>query len=146
MRSGDGATPEWRSASVTWAALFGVFLLSHLAGDFLLQTDWQASNKEHGLHANPGSRRALGLHGLTYTLAFVPALVWVASDSGSLAAVGIAALIGLPHVIVDDGGLVQVWLRQVKHVQGMPSTVVRLGVDQSLHVLSLAAVALAVTG
>ena len=131
---------------MSWAALFGVFLISHLAGDFLLQTDWQASNKENGLRASPGSRRALGLHGLTYTLAFVPALVWVATDSGPLAALGTAALIGLPHAIVDDGGLVQLWLRQVKHVQGTPSTVARLGVDQSLHVLALAAVALAVTG
>jgi hypothetical protein len=131
---------------VTWSALFAVFLLSHLVGDFMLQTDWQASNKEHGLRANPGSRRALALHGLTYTLAFVPALVWVAGDSGSLAAIGVAALVGLPHVIVDDGSLVEAWLRQVKRVQGTPSTVVRLGVDQSLHVLALAAVALAVTG
>jgi hypothetical protein len=131
---------------VTWSALFAVFLLSHLVGDFMLQTDWQASNKEHGLRANPGSRRALALHGLTYTLAFVPALVWVAGDSGSLAAIGVAALVGLPHVIVDDGSLVEAWLRQVKRVHGTPSTVVRLGVDQSLHVLALAAVALAVTG
>jgi hypothetical protein len=131
---------------VTWATLFGVFLLSHLAGDFLLQTDWQANNKEHGLRADSGSRRALGLHGLTYTLAFVPALVWVAAESGTLAALGVAALVAVPHVIVDDGGLVEAWVRQVKHVQGTPTTVVRLGVDQSLHLLALAAVALLVTG
>jgi hypothetical protein len=131
---------------MTWVALFGVFLLSHLVGDFMFQTDWQASNKEHGLRANPGSRRALLLHGLTYTLAFVPALVWVAVEYGSPAALGVAALVGLPHVIVDDGSLVEAWMRQVKHMQGTPTTVVRLGVDQSLHVLALAAVALAVTG
>ncbi|HWX97879.1 MAG TPA: DUF3307 domain-containing protein [Solirubrobacteraceae bacterium] len=131
---------------MTWPALFGVFLLCHLAGDFLLQTDWQASHKEHGLRANPGSRRALGLHGLTYTLAFVPALIWIAGDAGPLATVGVAALVGLPHVIVDDGGLVEAWLRLVKHVQGTPTTVVRVGVDQTMHVLALAAVALAVTG
>src|SRR5712691_10787982 len=118
MRSSDGSTRAWRSGLMTWAALFGAFLLSHLVGDFLFQTDWQASNKEHGLRANPGSRRALALHGLTYTLAFVPALVWVGVDSGSLAALWVAALVGLPHVIVDDGSLVEVWMRQVKHVQG----------------------------
>jgi hypothetical protein len=131
---------------MTWPTLFGVFLLSHLAGDFLFQTDWQANHKEHGLRANRGSRRALALHGLTYTLAFVPALVWVAGESGAVATIGIAALVWLPHVIVDDGRLVEAWLRQVKHVRGTPTTVVHLGVDQTLHLLALAAVALAVVG
>src|SRR5258708_11376377 len=136
MRSSDGSTRAWRSGPMTWAALFGAFLLSHLVGDFLFQTDWQAAHKEHGLRGNPGSRRALVLHGLTYTLAFVPALVWVATESGSLAALGVAALVGIPHVIVDDGSLVGLWMRQGKHVRGTPTAVVRLGVDQRLHVLA----------
>jgi hypothetical protein len=130
---------------VSWAALFGVFLLSHLAGDFMLQTDWQASHKGH----KPGdaaARRALGLHGLTYTLAFVPALVWIATQSGVGVAIGIAALVWLTHVIVDDGRFVAAWIRRVKHVYVTPNTVVRLGVDQSLHVFMLAALALLVTG
>lgn len=33
---------------MTWPELFGVFLLCHLFGDFGLQTDWQASNKQGG--------------------------------------------------------------------------------------------------
>jgi hypothetical protein len=131
---------------MTWPALFGVFLLSHLVGDFLVQTDWQASHKEHGFGGNPGSRRALAAHGLTYTLVFVPALIWVAGTAGPLATIGIAALVGIPHVIVDDGGLVSAWVRRVKHVHGQPTTVVHLGADQTFHVLALAAVALAVTG
>lgn len=131
---------------MTWPALFAVFILSHMVGDFLLQTDWQANHKEHGLGADPTARRALALHGLSYTLAFVPALVWVGSESGVATAVGIGALVGLPHVIIDDGRLVAAWVRQVKHVRESPATVVRLGVDQSLHVLMLAAVALLVTG
>jgi Protein of unknown function (DUF3307) len=144
MASGAERTP--RSTAMSWATLFGVFLLSHLLGDFLLQTDWQASEKEHGLVGAAGNRRALVLHGLTYTLAFVPALVWVGVDSGAAVAVGVAALIGIPHMIVDDGSLVAWWIRRVKHVEGAPSTVVRLGVDQSTHVLALAAVAFLVTG
>jgi hypothetical protein len=131
---------------VTWPALFGVFLLSHLAGDFLLQTDWQARHKDHGLGPDPRARRALGAHGLTYTLAFVPALVWVADGSGAAATVGIALLVGLPHVVVDDGRLVRAWVNHVKRVHETPTTVVRLGVDQSLHLVALAAVALLVTG
>jgi hypothetical protein len=137
---------ERRSTPVTWPAVFGAFLLSHLAGDFLLQTDWQANHKERGLGRDSRARRALALHGLTYTLAFVPALVWLAGGSGAAAAAGVAALIAVPHVLIDDGGLVGAWVRRVKHVQGTPTTVVRLGVDQTAHVLALAAVALLVTG
>lgn len=133
-------------APVNWPAVFGVFLLSHLVGDFLLQTDWQANHKEGGLGGSSGARRALVLHGLTYTLAFVPALVWLADTSGAAATVGIAALVAVPHVIIDDGRFVGAWVRRVKHVQGTPTTVVRLGVDQTVHVLALAALALLVTG
>jgi hypothetical protein len=130
---------------MTWPALFGVFLLSHLVGDFLLQTGWQANHKSHGLGGDPEARRALVWHGLVYTLAFVPALVWVASESGVAVGFGVGALVLLPHVIIDDGTLVASWVRHVKHVEGPPSVVVRLGVDQSLHVLALAAVALLAT-
>ncbi len=130
---------------MTWSALFGVFLLSHLAGDFLLQTDWQATHKRHGGGAR-SPHLALGVHGLTYTVAFVPALLWVAGDAGAAAAFGIALLVALPHMVVDDGRLVGAWVHHVKHVHGTPTTVVRLGVDQTLHVLALAAVAFLVTG
>ena len=130
---------------MTWPALFGVFLLSHLAGDFLLQTDWQATHKRHGQGAS-SPHLALGVHGLTYTLAFVPALLWVAGQSGAAVAVGIALLVALPHVVIDDGRLVGAWVHHVKRVNGTPPTVVRLGVDQSLHLIALAAVAFLVTG
>jgi hypothetical protein len=146
MDSNAGATFAGEGTTMSWPALFGVFLLSHLVGDFMLQTDWQAREKAHGLRGGAAHRRALAVHGLMYMLAFVPAFVWVADDSGVLAAVGVAALVGLPHVIVDDGGLVAAWIRQVKHVPGTPSTVVRLGVDQTSHVLALALVAFLVTG
>jgi Protein of unknown function (DUF3307) len=131
---------------MTWPALFAVFLISHLVGDFLLQTSWQANHKSHGLGSNSEARRALAWHGLIYTLAFLPALVWIGSESGVPAAAGIGALVLLPHVVIDDGTLVAAWVRHVKHVEGTPSVVVRLGVDQSLHVVGLAAIALLATG
>jgi len=130
---------------MTWPALFGVFLISHLVGDFLLQTGWQATNKSRGLGSNPEARRALVWHGLIYTVAFVPALVWVGTELGAPATLGIGALVLLPHVIIDDGALVDSWVRHIKHVEGAPSVVVRLGVDQTLHVLALAGVALLAT-
>jgi hypothetical protein len=131
---------------MTWPALFGVLLLCHLFGDFLLQTNWQASNKQRGLRDGGESLRALASHALVYTLGFLPALVWVGSESGALVAVAVAAGVGLPHAIVDDGWLVGLWIRRVKQVQGTPSGVVRLGVDQTTHVLALALVAFLVTG
>jgi hypothetical protein len=127
---------------VTWPALFGAFVLSHLVGDFLLQTDWQAMNKQGGLGRDGEARRALATHVLTYTLAFVPALVWTATELTALAAVGLALVIAIPHAAVDDGRFVSGWVRRVKGVQGTPPNVVRLGVDQTLHVLALGAVAL----
>jgi hypothetical protein len=145
MPSGAQSTP--RKTAVSWSALFGVLVLSHLVGDFLLQTDWQAVNKKHGLiGGSRENRRALVLHGLSYTAAFIPALVWVGIESGAGLAIGVAALIGLTHVIVDDGVLVAWWIRHVKHVTGPSSTAVRLGTDQSAHLLTLAAIALLVTG
>lgn len=146
MGGSAGRAPKPEAAAVTWPALFGVFVLSHLLGDFLLQTDWQASEKCGGLRGGPESRRALVKHGAVYTLAFAPALIWVGLETSALEAVGIAALIGIPHVIVDDGSVVSAWITSVKHVRGTPSTVVRLGVDQSSHVLALALAAFLVTG
>jgi hypothetical protein len=127
---------------VTWSALFGAFVLCHLVGDFLLQTDWQATHKQGGLGPDRDARRALATHVLTYTLAFVPALVWAATEVTALAGVGLALAIAIPHAAVDDGRFVAVWVRRVKGVQGTPPNVVRLGVDQTLHVLALGAVAL----
>jgi hypothetical protein len=130
---------------MTWSALFAVFLISHLVGDFLLQTGWQAAHKSHGLLDRGEPRRALVRHGLIYTTAFVPALVWVGAEAGAALAVGVGALVLAPHVIIDDGTFVASWVRVVKRVDGPPSVVVRLGVDQTLHVLALAGAALLAT-
>ena len=66
---------------VSWVAVFDVFLVCHLVGDFLFQTDWQARNKDHGLGGDPVRRRALLSHIATYTLAFLPALVWIGLET-----------------------------------------------------------------
>ncbi len=67
-----------------WVEIFAVFIVSHLVGDFLLQTDVQAIHKRGGLGAGGESARGLLSHTLTYTLAFVPALIWLAGDIGAL--------------------------------------------------------------
>jgi hypothetical protein len=129
---------------MSWPALLGAFLVSHLAGDFLLQTEWQALVKVRGLGDVQG-RRALARHGATYTLAFLPALIWVAIDRSLLGAVGVALVIAIPHVLVDDGHFVQVWMREVKHAPN-PAPNLRLMVDQSFHVVCLLAAALIAAG
>ena len=63
---------------MTWPGVFAAFFACHLAGDLLLQTEWQAVTKVQGFGTAAG-RRALVSHVATYTLVFVPALVWIAT-------------------------------------------------------------------
>jgi hypothetical protein len=124
---------------MTWPAVLAAFLVCHLAGDLLLQTEWQALTKVRGL-GDPEGRRALTAHVLTYMLPYLPVLVWIGEERGVMRAVVVALLIALPHVLVDDGRLVGVWLRQVKHSPD-PAPSLRLMVDQSFHVVCLLGVA-----
>jgi hypothetical protein len=126
---------------VDWIEIFAVFVVSHLAGDFLLQTEWQAQNKRGGLGSDPIARRALLAHVGTYTLAFVPALIWLGDDIGAWAAVGIGALVAVPHLVVDDGRLLEAYMRRVKGLEPEPGYLF-MAVDQSVHVLSLFGAAL----
>jgi hypothetical protein len=126
---------------VPWTEIFAVFIVSHLTGDFLLQTDWQAANKRRGLGRDPVRRRALLSHIATYGLAFVPAFVWLASDLGAWV-VAVAAAVVVPHLVQDDGRLLFRYMRSVKRTQVGPSDFVFIAVDQTLHVLALFGLAL----
>jgi hypothetical protein len=128
---------------MAWVEIFAVFIVSHLVGDFLLQTDLQAMHKRGGLSGNGKSPRGLLTHTLTYTLAFVPALVWLADDIGALAALGTAVLIAVPHMVQDDGRLLDAYMRRVKGVEPKPGGLL-IAVDQSWHVLVLFLIALLV--
>jgi hypothetical protein len=52
---------------VLWVEVFAVFGVCHLAGDFILQTEWQATRKFGGLGSDGSARRALLAHTATYT-------------------------------------------------------------------------------
>jgi hypothetical protein len=119
-----------------WVEAFAAFVVSHLVGDYLLQTDWEALNKRGGLGSDPEARRALLSHIASYTLAFVPALVWLADDIGAWA-VGVGALIAVPHLIQDDGRLLTAYVRRVKHTDGAANPSVMAAADQSFHFLAL---------
>jgi hypothetical protein len=130
---------------VAWTEIFGVFLVCHLVGDFLLQTNWQAQNKVGGLGPDPVRRRALLSHIATYGLAFVPAFVWLATDIGGWV-VAVAAAVVVPHLVQDDGRLVWLYMRVAKHTPAAPADFVTIAVDQSFHVVVLFAIALAAAG
>ena len=119
-----------------WVEVFAVFLVSHLVGDYLLQTDWQAAHKRGGLGPNRESRRALLAHITTYTLAFVPGLIWLADDIGAWA-IGVAAVIALPHMVQDDGRLLDRYIALIKGEPATRNAAVVAVVDQSFHVVAL---------
>jgi hypothetical protein len=128
---------------VPWVEVFAAFLVCHLAGDYLLQTGWQATNKAGGLGRDPVRRRALFTHVATYGLAFVPALLWLAGDLEGWVAVAAAAIV-LPHLVQDDGRLLNLYITVVKRTQSSPGDFVYIAVDQSFHVIALFALALIV--
>lgn len=128
---------------MSWVEVFLVLIVSHLVGDFLLQTDWQAKYKYGGLGPDPVRRRALGSHIVTYTLAFVPAFIWIAAEGGLARAVAAALLVAVPHWIQDDGRLLDLYMAVVKGLsQNSPG--LRVAVDQSFHAVVLFLTALIV--
>ena len=129
---------------MAWVEVFAVFVVCHLVGDYLLQTDWQANHKRGGLGSDPEARRALGSHILTYTLAYVPAFVWLAGESGAVL-MPVVALIAIPHWIQDDGRLLTLYIQKVKGMQAAANKSVAAAVDQSFHFIVLLATALLAT-
>ena len=119
-----------------WVEVFAAFVVCHLVGDYLLQTDWQALNKRGGLGPDPLARRALFSHIVTYTLAFVPALVWLADDIGAWA-IATAALIAVPHWVQDDGRLLAAYVVRVKHTDPRANPSIAAAADQTFHFVAL---------
>jgi hypothetical protein len=126
---------------VRWEEVFAVFLVCHLVGDFLLQTDWQAVNKRGGLSRNLVARRALLSHATVYTLGFVPAIIWVATQTSALA-IALLAVIFIPHLIQDDARVLIAWNRSVKRSSPVPGDYLYIAIDQSFHVVFLFGTAL----
>jgi hypothetical protein len=102
-----------------WVDAFAAFVVCHLVGDYLLS------------------------HVATYTLAFVPVLVWLADEIGAWA-VGVAALIAIPHLIQDDGRVLAAYMVRVKHADPRLNPGVASAADQTFHLLALFLTALLV--
>jgi hypothetical protein len=89
---------------------------------------------------------ALLSHVASYTLAFVPAGIWLATDA-DLGALGLALLavgIYVPHMIQDDGRLLSGYITRVKGCGAESAREVFTAVDQSFHLITLFATALIV--
>ena len=129
---------------MSWVEVFAVFGLCHLTGDFVLQTEWQATRKFGGLSRDRTARRALLVHTAMYTLVFVPAFVWLWPECGTLVFL-LAAILFATHAIEDDGRLIHWYVRRVKHSDPLDHLVVTAAVDQTFHVLLLFGLALLAT-
>ena len=128
---------------IPWVELFAVFVVCHLVGDFILQTEFQAMNKHGGLGRDPVRRRALGMHTLTYTASFVPAVLWLAGDVDGWVLPLVVLAIGVPHGTQDDGRPIRWWMRTVKHTDAKPG-MLSVFVDQSFHMVALLLLAVVV--
>jgi hypothetical protein len=124
-----------------WVEVFAVFVVSHLVGDYMLQTEWQALHKHGGLAGAGTQRRALVSHIATYTLAFVPALIWLWSSLHA-GVFYVAALVAIPHLIQDDGTLLASYARTVKKADIRTNVSLGAALDQSFHLLTLFLIAL----
>jgi hypothetical protein len=126
---------------VRWEEVFAVFVVCHLAGDFLFQTDWQATNKHGGLSGDHVARRALVSHVAIYTLMFIPAVIWIASEESAVA-IALLAVIFVPHLVQDDARVLIGWNRVVKRSALPPGDPIYMAVDQAFHVVFLFGTAL----
>jgi hypothetical protein len=126
---------------MTWVEVFAVLIVSHAIGDFVLQTDWQATHKFGGLGRDGVSRRALFSHVTTYGIACAPALAWVAVENGAIA-IAVAGVVVGTHLIQDDGRLLTGYIRHVKHSDSGPGDSLFMLVDQSFHLTALLGAAL----
>jgi hypothetical protein len=129
---------------ITWSAVFVVFFVSHLFGDYLLQTEWQATHKRGGLGRDAVAARALLAHTRNYSLGYVPAFVWISSRLGWTTLI-VAAAVVIPHLIQDDGRGLRAYMRRVKGMDPDVNHTVAALVDQALHMVALLGAALLVS-
>jgi hypothetical protein len=120
---------------MSWSEVFTVLLVCHLAGDFILQTEWQALHKLGGLGRDPERRRALVLHVTTYSIPMLAALAWVAAERSVARAVAAAVVIVGTHLVQDDGRLLRIYVRRVKKTDPEFGTPLMIAIDQSFHIV-----------
>ena len=111
---------------------FSFLFFGHLFGDWVFQNDWMAKGKRRRLFSLPGL-----VHAAIYT-ACVLLAAWVSGGFRALpgAYLWLGGLVFVSHWLIDGTRLVDSWMRLYRQTD-LP--VVRLMVDQTLHLLVLAA-------
>jgi hypothetical protein len=106
-------------------------VFGHLIGDWLLQNDWMAMGKRQRLLCLPGL-----VHAALYTACILGAAWAFGGWHGSPASyLVLGGLIFISHWLIDGTRLVEGWMRFYRQ-SDLP--VVRLMVDQTLHLVVLA--------
>ncbi len=116
---------------------FAWLVMGHLIGDWLLQSDWMAQEKKRGLF------RLAGLAHFAIYAVIVMGAIWLSGMKGEHPAfyLALSAAAFLSHWLIDSTGLVECWM---SFYQQSNLEVVRLMVDQTLHLLVLAVLAVLV--
>lgn len=116
---------------------FGWLCLNHLVADWMLQSDWMAGGKRTSFTSLAGL-----VHYIIYTALTTLTLLLIAPGLDASVYLLLSTLVFLSHWLIDGTNLVQWWMRLVGQ---RDQTMVRLVIDQTLHLLVLAVVATVVT-
>lgn len=114
---------------------FELLIVAHLAGDWLLQTEWMATEKRYNWRAllsHVAAYHALMLVVLGYRFGF-----------GNPMVCAVVAGLALTHAVLDRGWPVLRIMRLLRiSVERPPERWLEIAVDQTLHILLLAAAAI----
>ena len=119
--------------------IFDWLLIGHLLGDWLLQNDWMARGKKQAFFTCAGM-----VHFTLYTATTLGTL-WFSNTVATTMTLylGFGAFIFTSHWLIDATDVVERWMRLY---QQSNLALVRLMVDQALHLLVLALLAAAYSG
>jgi hypothetical protein len=110
---------------------FAWLVVGHLMGDWVLQNDWMARGKK---------RRLLGVAGLVHAVGYALTILgtyWLSGRRKGHAVfyLALGGAIFLSHWLIDGTRLVERWMRFYRQSD---LEMVRVMVDQTLHLLVLA--------
>lgn len=118
---------------------FAWLLLGHFVGDWVLQNDWMAREKKGGLLTLAGM-----IHFLIYA-ATVTGALWLSGvrERGPLFYLLFGGLVFASHWLIDGTDGVERWMRFFRQSR---LEIVRLMVDQTLHLLVLVVLTMVLIG
>jgi hypothetical protein len=118
--------------------IFESLVVAHILGDWLLQTEWQATNKEQNWSA-------LIIHvGIYHLIVFV--ILYLGFGLSLEIIVPVVAVLALLHGLLDRRSFVLWLMRSLRiTVKRKPEGLLLLAVDQSAHLVLLALAAVVLT-